>query len=151
MREVRTARSAAAMSAAVERATPAAAVTRRGRNYARNYWPFMVPAGVVVAAIIVFPWVFTLYMSVHDWHIGSPRDAGSGAANYARLLTDERFQCVDPAHAVLHRAGGILPDGDRHRRGGVLRAQFPVARHRANDFHHADDGDAGGESRWYGR
>jgi multiple sugar transport system permease protein len=81
----------AGMSAAVESAAPAATAVRRGRNYARNYWPFIFPAGVVVAAIIVFPWVFTLYMSVHDWHIGSPVTF-VGAANYQRLLTDERFQ-----------------------------------------------------------
>ena len=77
---------------------PAASTTRqtgtlvpRGRNYARRYWPFVVPAGVVVAAVIVFPWLFTLYMSVHDWHIGGAQ-TWAGMANYARLLTDERFQ-----------------------------------------------------------
>jgi multiple sugar transport system permease protein len=68
-----------------------APATRRGRNYARRYWPFVVPAGAIVAAVIVFPWVFTLYMSVHDWHIGGGI-SWAGASNYARLLTDDRFQ-----------------------------------------------------------
>ena len=63
----------------------------RGRNYARQYWPFLVPAGVVVFAVIVFPWLFTLYMSVHDWHLGGNM-SWAGAANYKRLLIDERFK-----------------------------------------------------------
>ena len=69
----------------------AGSLVPRGRNYARRYWPFVVPAGVVVAAVIVFPWVFTLYMSVHDWHIGGAQ-TWAGLANYERLLTDDRFQ-----------------------------------------------------------
>ena len=72
-------------------ARPAASAGRpHARNYARAYWPFVVPAGVVIAAVIVFPWLFTLYMSVHDWHIGSPT-TWAGLANYARLFSDERF------------------------------------------------------------
>ncbi len=63
----------------------------RGRNYARHYWPFLVPAGVVVFAVIVFPWLFTLYMSVQDWHLGGTVSF-AGLANYRRLLIDDRFQ-----------------------------------------------------------
>lgn len=61
------------------------------RNYARVYWPFVVPAGVVVAAVIVLPWVFTLVMSVHEWKIGSD-PTFVGFENYVRLFGDERFQ-----------------------------------------------------------
>jgi multiple sugar transport system permease protein len=60
------------------------------RNYARRYWPFMVPAGVVVTAVMLFPWAFTLFMSVHDWHIGGGISF-NGLANYSRMLGDERF------------------------------------------------------------
>ena len=62
----------------------------RGRNYARQYWPFVVPAGVVVFTVIVFPWIFTLYMSVHEWKIGGGTTF-VGLANYLRLPQDERF------------------------------------------------------------
>jgi multiple sugar transport system permease protein len=72
-------------------AAPAGGTGLRGRNYARQYWPFLVPAGVVVAAVIVFPWVFTLYMSVHQWQVGGDV-TWAGMANYARLITDDRFQ-----------------------------------------------------------
>ncbi len=62
----------------------------RRRNYARRYWPFILPAGALVAAVILFPWIFTLYMSVHDWHVGGGISF-NGLGNYARMLTDERF------------------------------------------------------------
>ena len=62
----------------------------RTRNYARNYWPFVIPAGIVVGAIIVLPWAFTLFMSVHEWRIGSDLEF-VGLANYQHMLTDERF------------------------------------------------------------
>ncbi len=70
--------------------TPTTAKVARRRNYARQYWPFIVPAGVVVFAVILFPWIFTLFMSVHDWHIGGDRTF-IGLHNYSRMLTDERF------------------------------------------------------------
>ena len=62
----------------------------RGRNYARKYWPFVVPAGLVVFAVIVFPWIFTLYMSVHEWKVGGDVTF-VGLANYLRLPNDDRF------------------------------------------------------------
>ena len=64
---------------------------RRAANYARRYWPFILPAGAVVAAVILFPWAFTLFMSVHDFHVGGARSF-AGLANYSRMLGDERFQ-----------------------------------------------------------
>jgi multiple sugar transport system permease protein len=63
---------------------------RPGRNYARRYWIFALPAAVVVVAVILFPWVFTLFMSVHDWKVtGSTPFVGM--ANYTKMLSDERF------------------------------------------------------------
>ncbi|MFL5153186.1 MAG: carbohydrate ABC transporter permease [Microvirga sp.] len=55
-----------------------------------SYWPFVVPAVIVVVAVIVFPWVFTLWMSVHEWKIGAPTTY-VGVANYLRLPNDPRF------------------------------------------------------------
>ncbi|MBV8912717.1 MAG: sugar ABC transporter permease [Acetobacteraceae bacterium] len=72
-------------------ATGAAGRARQGRNYARVYWPFILPAGLVVLAVILFPWLFTLFMSVNDFHVGGERTF-SGVANYARMLSDDRFQ-----------------------------------------------------------
>ena len=60
------------------------------RNGARSYWYFLAPALIVVAGVIVIPWVFTLWMSVHEWKPGGAI-AYVGPANYARLFTDPRF------------------------------------------------------------
>jgi len=57
---------------------------------ARNYWPFVMPALAVVLAVIVFPWVFTIWMSVNEWTLGQDRTF-VGMANYARLWGDARF------------------------------------------------------------
>ncbi len=70
-------------------ATILSAAARR-RNYARRYGAFVVPAGLVVGAVILFPWIFTLFMSMHDWHIGGERTF-VGLANFARMLHDGRF------------------------------------------------------------
>ena len=57
---------------------------------APNYWPFVVPALVVVGAVIVFPWAFTLWMSVNRWTLGQARSF-AGLENYLRLAGDPRF------------------------------------------------------------
>ena len=70
-------------------AAPAAApaVPPAGR---RSYWVFILPALVTVGAVILFPWAFTLWMSVNEWKVGESRHF-VGAANYLRLAGDARF------------------------------------------------------------
>lgn len=62
----------------------------RVRNYARHYGWFIVPAAVVVLAVIIFPWIFTIYVSAHDWHLGGAR-RWVGFDNYIKLFSDTRF------------------------------------------------------------
>ena len=57
---------------------------------------FILPAVVVIAAVIVFPWLFTLWMSVFDWKIGSS-PAFVGFGNYVELIGNRRF-----LEAILH-------------------------------------------------
>jgi multiple sugar transport system permease protein len=76
-------------AAAATAAARPAAVARR-RNYARRYWPFAVPAAVVVAAVILFPWAFTLFMSLQDFHVGGSMTF-AGLGNYRRMFGDDRF------------------------------------------------------------
>ncbi|MBB4276126.1 multiple sugar transport system permease protein [Rhizobium mongolense] len=73
-------------------AAKATAIRSRSKpsGLAPNYWPFVVPALIVIAAVIVFPWVFTLWMSVNSWTLGQAQ-AFSGWDNYLRLATDTRF------------------------------------------------------------
>jgi multiple sugar transport system permease protein len=56
----------------------------------RRYRLFIVPALAVVGAVIVFPWLFTVYMSVFDWKIGTTAHF-VGLANYIGLATNQRF------------------------------------------------------------
>lgn len=62
---------------------------RRARLEGGYFW-FIAPAALVVFAVIVFPWVFTLYMSVNAWKLGGAREF-VGLANFARLFSDDRF------------------------------------------------------------
>ena len=61
-----------------------------GRNYARRYWAFAAPGAAVVAAVIVFPWLFTIVMSLHEWQPGAGT-SWVGAANYLQLFSDADF------------------------------------------------------------
>jgi multiple sugar transport system permease protein len=56
----------------------------------RRYRFFIVPALVVVGTVIVFPWLFTVYMSAFDWKIGTTAHF-VGLANYLTLATNQRF------------------------------------------------------------
>ena len=81
---------------------------------------FAVPAAVVVAAVIVFPWLFTLFMSVHDWKV-SGNVYFVGLANYVHLLHDDRFLWAVARTLYFTTAAVVLPGGDRHLGGGLLR------------------------------
>jgi multiple sugar transport system permease protein len=56
----------------------------------RSYRALTLPALIVVAAVIVFPWLFTVYMSAFDWKIGSVAHF-VGLDNYTGLARNQRF------------------------------------------------------------
>ncbi len=59
-------------------------------DFSRKYWLFSLPAVILILAVIVFPWLFTLYMSTQEWKIGGgPEFVGLG--NYRDLFRDTRF------------------------------------------------------------
>ncbi len=65
-------------------------------DFRRNYWLFAVPATVVILAVIVFPWLFTVYMSVHVWEIAGGTTFVA-LDNYRQLFADQRFH-----EALIH-------------------------------------------------
>jgi multiple sugar transport system permease protein len=67
-----------------------AAPAIRARGFGHRYLPFAYPALAITAAVIVFPWLFTIYMSLHDWKIGQQREF-VGIANFVKLAGDARF------------------------------------------------------------
>jgi multiple sugar transport system permease protein len=72
--------------------TSRAPVVVGGRAYARRgrYLRFVLPALVLIFAVIVFPWLFTIWMSAQDWHVAQT-PTFAGFSNYTNLLTDQRF------------------------------------------------------------
>jgi multiple sugar transport system permease protein len=61
-----------------------------GERRLRPYLRFIWPALIVCSAVIIFPWMFTIWMSLHDFHIGSPMSF-VGFDNYKTLATNRRF------------------------------------------------------------
>jgi multiple sugar transport system permease protein len=55
----------------------------------RYYW-FVVPGVLATLAVIVFPWIFTVWMSFHEWKIGEAAK-WVGLRNYVELATNQRF------------------------------------------------------------
>lgn len=52
-----------------------------GRARRRPYALFIVPALLIVSAVIVFPWLFTVFMSLNEWKVAQTRSF-VGLANY---------------------------------------------------------------------
>ena len=71
-----------------------------------SYWPFVVPALVVVLGVIVFPWLFTIWMSLHEWKVGAPTTF-VGLFNYLRMPRDPRFvEAV--GHTLVYTALSVI-------------------------------------------
>src|SRR5436305_15200708 len=56
----------------------------------RTYHLFIAPALILIGAVIIFPWMFTVWMSAFDWKIGSVAHF-VGFDNYVNLATNQRF------------------------------------------------------------
>lgn len=62
----------------------------RRRHYVRRYALFALPAALVIVGVIIFPWFFTIFMSLHSWdETGGVSYAGW--ANFLHLVTDPNF------------------------------------------------------------
>jgi multiple sugar transport system permease protein len=70
--------------------SPAPAPAADSQDFTPRYWLFSLPAVLIVAGVIVFPWLFTLYMSTQDWKIGGGPEF-VGLQNFAELFSDARF------------------------------------------------------------
>jgi multiple sugar transport system permease protein len=71
-----------------------------------SYWPFVIPALIVIAGIIIFPWLFTIWMSLNEWKVGAPTTF-VGLANYMRLPTDPRFvEAVE--HTIVYTLLSVI-------------------------------------------
>jgi len=71
-------------------ATPVVQASAFFARRRRNLRWFVAPALLVVGAVIIFPWLFTVWMSAFDWTIGSAARF-VGFDNYVKLATNQRF------------------------------------------------------------
>jgi multiple sugar transport system permease protein len=96
------------MSAIVERrpAPIVEAAPIEGARRPTSYWPFVIPAVAVVGSVIVFPWVFTVWMSMHEWTVGGARHF-TGLANYMRLASDARF-IASIGHTLVYTVLAVI-------------------------------------------
>lgn len=81
---------------------------KKGYSRQRVYLWFIVPAIVVIFAVIVFPWIFTLWMSLNDWQIGM-ENSFIGLENFAKLSGDARFLSTIPRTLYFTVLAVILP------------------------------------------
>ena len=69
---------------------------------------FALPAAIVVIAVILFPWVFTLFMSVHEWKVTGATPY-VGIANYAKMVVDDRFHWAFVRTLTFTAASVVAP------------------------------------------
>jgi len=79
------------LNATAQQTAGAAIVAPAGAKLAkpRYHW-FVIPGLLVTFAIIIFPWVFTVWMSLHEWKLGGAAQ-WVGLRNYIELATNQRF------------------------------------------------------------
>jgi len=82
----------------------------RKKGYSRQgvYVWFMAPAIVVILAVIIFPWIFTLWMSLNDWRIGMQSEF-IGLDNFRMLATNNRFLSTIPRTLYFTFLSVFLP------------------------------------------
>lgn len=89
-------------------ATAQAEAYRAGYSRRRTYVLFLLPAMLVIFAVIIFPWLFTIWMSMHDWHLGMTRTF-IGLGNFQNLASDTRFLETIPRTLIFTFLSVLLP------------------------------------------
>jgi multiple sugar transport system permease protein len=62
---------------------------RRGEE--GSLWMFLLPSGLLLSAVMLFPLGYALFLSLHNYDLGSGANAFIGLDNYGALLVDERL------------------------------------------------------------
>ncbi|MBA2521179.1 MAG: sugar ABC transporter permease [Chloroflexia bacterium] len=96
------------------------------RSYGRrsSYLLFVLPALVVIVAVIIFPWIYTVFMSFHDWQVGARR-IWVGLDNYGELLNDLRFRAAVGRTFVYTVLAVALPVGLGTIAAILFHQEFP--------------------------
>jgi len=81
---------------------------RAGYSRRRTYVLFLLPALLVIFAVIIFPWLFTIWMSMHDWRLGMTRTF-IGLENFQMLAGNTRFLETIPRTLFFTLLSVLLP------------------------------------------
>jgi len=59
----------------------------------RGLWLFLVPSGLMLAVVLIYPLAYAIYLSLFNYYLGAGAEERTfiGLGNYAALLTDQRF------------------------------------------------------------
>lgn len=63
----------------------------RQRGTHANIWLFLVPSGIVLAAVLLYPLGYAIYLSLFNYDIGVGSEQFIGLGNYTALLSEARF------------------------------------------------------------
>ena len=58
----------------------------------KNYFPLLAPALLTLIAIVAFPSLYLLYVSLHQWFLYTPGMEFVGLGNFAMLIRSSEFQ-----------------------------------------------------------
>ena len=110
-----------------------ATAPKHAQSFKRNYWLFALPAVVVIAAVIVFPWLFTIYMAMMDWNLAG-NSTFIGLDNFRALFRDSRFidsivttlifTILAVVVPIILGTAAALAFHENFRGRGILRAIF---------------------------
>jgi multiple sugar transport system permease protein len=83
---------------------------RAGYSRRRVYVLFLLPALAIIFGVIIFPWLFTIWMSMNDWQIGMGLQRSFvGLSNFKRLATDTRFLETIPRTLLFTLLSVVAP------------------------------------------
>ncbi|HEX2526014.1 MAG TPA: hypothetical protein VHL31_06895, partial [Geminicoccus sp.] len=57
----------------------------------RGLWLFLVPSGVMISLVLLYPLGYAIYLSFFNYYLGGGEPSFIGFGNYAALFGDERF------------------------------------------------------------
>ncbi|MDH3663884.1 MAG: sugar ABC transporter permease [Alphaproteobacteria bacterium] len=57
----------------------------------RGLWLFLVPSGLVLTLVLLYPLGYAIYLSFFNYYLGAGERTFVGLGNYTALLGDERF------------------------------------------------------------
>jgi multiple sugar transport system permease protein len=81
---------------------------RRPRRPDRAWWLFLLPSGLVLALVMLYPLGYAIYLSLLNYDLGTGSSEFIGLGNYAALLADARFwQTLNRTVLIVLSAVGL--------------------------------------------